>query len=1041
MWHCVSWLCLLLLLTSCESNNTAIELPKKSRIALIGGNLCSRMMEYGHFEKEMHLRFQEHELYIRNMCDPGNTPGFRPHSSRETPWAYPGAESFYPTTSDHESPPEGFYEYPDEWLDRHDIDIILAFFGNSESYEGSSGLNNFGDMLSAFIEHSITQHYNDKRPPQLVLVTPTSIEDKSGNIDEDDLTTQNHHLQLYREMILQVAKDHEVPVIDLFGESEKIYAQMEKATIDGLQLTDAAYQKIGAYIADEAFGGSPQNKYNKEVHAAVQDKNWHWKMDYKSPNGVHINGRRYDPFGPDNYPYELEKLRHMTAIRDTAIWAAASGDQAIQEYVRSAELKTTQLPEVPTNYNAGYGHGLERYLYGDEAEGSITTPQGYQVELFASEEQFPQLANPVQMSFDNQGRLWVAVMPSYPHWKPGDPRPDDKLLILEDKDKDGKADAITTWADGLHLPVGFELAPEGVYVSQGNDLILLSDTDGDDKADKKEVILSGFDDHDTHHAISAFCADPSGAIYMAEGVFLRTDVETVHGPVRATNGGFYRYDPRIHKLERVSQVSIPNPWGIAFDKWGQEFFAETSGPDMLWMLPGMNRPTYGKSSPKSRNLIEEAHKVRPTSGLEFLSSRHFPDEIQEDILIANCIGFLGMKQHQISERGTGFDSRHRQDLFVSNDKNFRPVDMEIAPDGSLYFLDWHNVLIGHMQHNARDPLRDHKHGRVYRVTYADRPLLEEVAIDGAPIDTLLNHLLLPEYRTRYRTRRELRGRDRKEVLSALDDWIKDIDTTSVNAGHHLLEALWVQQGHNAANSDLLRQLLRHSDHRVRAAAAKVVKLNRHEIPDHKLLLEVAASDEHGRVRLEALIGASWLAAEDAADIIHIIEQSEVDDWMAPTLSFIKKQHSPDQVKATAAPSTEPLTSAQRGELIYNKEGYCVTCHMENGQGLSASGFPPLAGSEWVTGDPTTLIKLTLKGVMGPMTVKGVRYEGLTPMTPYEGLLSNKEMSDVLTYIRSSWGNDARPVPADLVAGTRREVSDKKGFYHAEELLLSSRNNK
>ena len=1027
--------CITILLFGCHSEQPRITLSPQSRIALVGGNLCSRMMEYGHFEKELHIRFPDHQLYIRNMCDGGNTPGFRPHSSRETPWAFAGADSYYPDISDSEAPPEGFYEYPDEWLDRHDIDIILAFFGASESYDGPAGLDNFKNLLTAFVTHTLNQQYNDSSSPQLILVTPSAIEDISDRITEIDGIAHNEHLKLYSDAIHEVAAAHDLITIDAYRASLDIYEDVDDATIDGLQLTDAAYEQMSAYIADETFGGSPKKRNKAEVHAAVLDKNWHWKMDYKSPNGVHVHGRRYDPFGSDNYPYELEKLRHMTAIRDTAIWMAATGDRSIAEYIEQADIRTTALPEVITNYDAGYGHGEDRYLYGAEALQSLTTPAGYKMELFASEEDFPELANPVQMSFDNKGRLWVAVMPTYPHWKPGDPKPDDKLLIIEDTDGDGKADQVITWADGLHIPVGFELAPEGVYVSQGSDLVLLSDTDGDDRADRREIIFSGFDDHDTHHVISAFCADPSGAIYMGEGVFLRTDVETAYGTVRGTNGGFYRYDPRIHKLERVSQVPIPNPWGIAFDKWGQEFFAETSGPDVHWMLPGMNKPTYGLGSPKARNIIEDDHRVRPTSGLEFLHSRHFPDEVQGDLLIANCIGFLGMKQHEMSEDGTGYGSQHRQDLFVSDDKNFRPVDMEIAPDGSLYFLDWHNVLIGHMQHNARDPLRDHKHGRIYRVTYPARPLLSPADIADASIESLLDHLLLPEYRTRYRARRELRARNQGAVLAALDVWIKNLDTTSVDAGHHLLEALWVRQGLNAADSELLRQLLKHSDHRIRAAATKVVKFNRHEISDHIALLKQAARDEHGRVRMEALIAASWLPEGDAQDIIALIEQGEVDDWMKASLSFIKAQLDPDQRDtADSAVTTAPRTSAERGELIYHKEGYCVTCHMADGQGLSASGFPPLAGSEWVTGDPTTLVKLTLKGMIGPITVKGIQYEGHTPMTPYENLLSNQEIGDVLTFIRSSWGNDARPIPADLVMGTRRFVSDKKGFFKAEELL-------
>ena len=277
-------------------------------------------------------------------------------------------------------------------------------------------------------------------------------------------------------------------------------------------------------------------------------------------------------------------------------------------------------------------------------------------------------------------------MPSYPHYKPGDEKPDDKLIILEDTDGDGRADKQTTFVDGLHLPVGFEFAPEGVYISQGTNLKLYTDTDGDDRADTSEIVLSGFDDHDTHHAHSAYTLDPSGAIYMGEGVFLHTNVETSYGPVRATNGGFYRYNPQRRRLERTAQLSIPNPWGIAFDEWGQNFFAETSSPDVLWMMPGTVKSRYGVATPKSRNLIEEDHRVRPTSGLEFVSSRHFPDEVQGDFLINNTIGFLGTKQHMLEDDGTGYKSSHRQDLVQSNDRNFRPVDMEFAPDGSLYLL-------------------------------------------------------------------------------------------------------------------------------------------------------------------------------------------------------------------------------------------------------------------------------------------------------------------------------------------------------------------
>ena len=189
------------------------------------------------------------------------------------------------------------------------------------------------------------------------------------------------------------------------------------------------------------------------------------------------------------------------------------------------------------------------------------------------------------------------------------------------------------FAEKLHLPTGFEISHDGIYVAQGNHLIRLQDTNGDDKADLREIILSGFDDHDTHHVISAFCADPSGAIYMGEGTFLHSNIETAYGPIRSSNGGFFRYSPQRKHLERTARLSIPNPWGTAFDHYGQPFFLETSDPDLHWMTPASVKVDYGRFCPKPPAILEKNQRIRPTSGLEFVSSRHFPDEVQNDVLL------------------------------------------------------------------------------------------------------------------------------------------------------------------------------------------------------------------------------------------------------------------------------------------------------------------------------------------------------------------------------------------------------------------------
>jgi mono/diheme cytochrome c family protein/glucose/arabinose dehydrogenase len=977
------------------------------------------------------------------MCDGGDTPGFRPHSGRNAPWAFPGAEQFQ-TVLANPSGSEGHLDTPDQWLERLKPDILLAFFGYNESFAGVEGLENFKAELSAFIDHTKQQKYNGQGAPHLVLVSPIAFEDLTSMLDLPDGKATNQNLKSYTAAMAEVAEMKNVDFINIFEESKDWMAGPNALTIDGVQLNEAGYQKLSTHLADVLFGsgvgsGSEDEaqrvKNNKEaIHQAVLEKNWFWHNDFKIPNGVHVFGRRYKPFGPDNYPAEIVKIREMTDIRDQAIWAMAQGKPFD---VESADAKTSLLPAVETNYK---DNGNVRYLYGQEALATISTAPGYKIELFASEKEFPDLANPVQLSFDNKGRLWVAVMPTYPHWRPGDPKPNDKLLILEDTDNDGKADKQTIFADGLHIPVGFELSPEGVYVSQGTNLILLTDSDGDDHADKKEILLSGFDDHDTHHVISAFCADPSGALYMGEGVFLHTNVETAYGPVRATNGGFYRYAPQRHHLERTAQLPIPNPWGIAFDEWGQNFYAETSGPDVHWMMPGTVNHLYGEGNPKSANLIEDAHRVRPTSGLEFVSSRHFPDDVQGDMLINNTIGFLGTKQHQMIEEGTGYTSKHRLDLVQSTDPNFRPVDMEFAPDGSLYLVDWHNVLVGHMQHNARDPLRDHVHGRIYRITYPSRSLVQPAKIAGESVGELLNNLKLPEYRTRYRTRRELRGRDASQVLTALGEWLANLDQNDSRYDHHKLEALWVSWGLNQVDQDLLRQLLQSKDHRVRAAATKVLRYVGHQVEDQADLLMEAIKDPHGRVRLEAVAAASWLDKEKGLPILEAAAEQPMDSWIEqPLLAAVAHIQGLKLAEQKAIELVSNLKGRDRelyvkGKEIYQKEGYCMTCHQQKGEGLTASQFPPLAGTAWVTGDEERLIKLTIKGLYGPIEIKGKKYPGQVPMTPFGGLLDDEGIAAVLTYVRKSFGNNADVVYPETVEKVRAEIDSKEGFYTAEELL-------
>ena len=1033
---------LLPILAARASSADVIDPPAGASIVLLGGGQGERLLRSPDFEVELQRRFAGRDLVIRNLCDDGDTPGYRDHSGRNSPFAYPGAERFYPLSkskdvwgSGHAG--AGFAQSPDEWLKGLKADIILAWFGYAESFRGPAGLAAFRTELAGWLDHTAKQQYNGKSAPQVILLSPLPLEESTAPQGVDGARAVNANLALYAQAIKEAAAQRGLRFLDLFAFSQALYQKSSVPMVrGGMRLNEAGQAHLAAHLASVFAAGSPRGDA-KALTRVIDDKNWYWEKLYKVPNGVHVFGRRNKPFGPDNFPAELEKLDQLIQIRDQAIWATGKG-QAFD--VAAADAKTRTLPPVKTNYSAANGkNGSTNYLPGDQAVKALTVPEGYKVELFASEERFPDLANPVKLSFDNRGRLWVATMPCYPQWRPGDPKPDDKILILEDTDGDGRADKQTVFARGLHLPLSFEFAPEGVYVAQSSHLVLFRDTDGDGQADRSEVLLSGFDDHDTHHAISAFRADPSGAFYLAEGTFLHSHVETAYGVERSTNGGFFRYAPQRQKLERTVRLSIPNPWGIAFDAYGQDFFADTSDPNVRWMSPATLAVPFGEFAPMPPNLVPKAQMVRPTAGLEFISSRHFPDDVQGDLIINNTIGFLGTKQHAVSEDGTGFKLTFRRNLLQSKDGNFRPVSMEFAPDGSLYVADWHNALIGHMQHSARDPLRDHTHGRIYRITYPSRPLVKPPVVAGAPIDVLFSNLELPEDRARERSRRELRGRPVAEVEAGLRRWLGGLKSSDARFEHHQLEGLWVSWGIDRVDADLLRKLLRAKDHRVRAAAVRVLRYNASVISDHHALLVRAAGDEHGRVRLEAVNAATWLGSDTALEMLTIARKQPIDAWLKPVFAAAEAYAKGGrfEAEAEAKAKTKLTGEAKRlfelGEQVYRREGHCVTCHQPDGQGLPAAQFPPIAKSPWVTGSPQRLIRLAMHGLMGPIEVNGVNYPGQVPMTAFKGL-SDDELAGVLTYVRNSFGNQAAPITPAQVAAERAATKDHQGFLVPAELL-------
>ena len=804
-------------------------------VAIMGNGLADRMQHDGWMETLLQSKLKGQRISFRNMSLSGDRPNNYPRSRGFTPM--------------------------DQYLRHIKADVVFAMFGYNESFAGPSGAESYRKLLVEFVQKIRSCQPNGKDFPRIVLFSPIAFED----LDDQNLPdgkTHNRNLTAFTQATERAARDTGVAYVNLFEPTIQLYQKLERPlTINGIHLNEFGNARVAEVIAEALL----KNKVSatsslQNIRDAVLDKNWHWHNRYRATDGNDVWGGRSglrfvdDQSNAEVLQHELLMLDVMTANRDKLIWATALGKKhEVNDGNVPAPIKVVSNVGGGSKSSRAEKEGTINYLSPEESMNQFALREGFKINLFADEKQYPELINPVQLQVDSSGRLWAAVWPTYPKWEPLKEM-NDALLILPDENGDGKADRIIEFAK-VHNPLGFEFWNGGVLVTSGPDLLFLRDNDGDDKADERQVIFQGLGTSDTHHAANNLLFGPDGGVYWQSGIFLQHNHEHPWGPSLATgSSAMYRFDPRRHTIA-LHGSNAPNPHGIALDYWGYLYATDGTGGRSYQVRPD------GKSW-KMHPLLNK--EVRPVPACEILSSDNFPEEMQGDFLICNSIGFLGIKQYELHRDGgyevtrtvgRGKDSKkviettklgevwgtpngeklkvtktlmdgsklkeEAKGFLLSGDKNFRPSDAIFGEDGALYVADWQNVIIGHMQHNVRDPNRDRKHGRIFRVVYEEKPLQKAVKIEGQSIEKLLENLKHPVDGIRHRTRIELSERKTGEVMEATQKWLKQFDPQNKDDAHHLLEALWVHQQHNRRNGRLLNNLLKSPHPHARVAALTV----------------------------------------------------------------------------------------------------------------------------------------------------------------------------------------------------------------------------
>lgn len=945
-----------------------LELKKNDHVVLIGNSLAERMQHHGWLESYVQAALPDQEIVFRNHGFSGDKVNHRPRNS-------------------------GFID-PHTYLEISKADVILAFFGYNESYDNTP--EKYEEELLKWIDETLTHQYNGESAPRIALVSPIAHEDlQSPNLPTGE--ANNARLLKYANATAAAAKKRDLPYVDLFSFTGAQYGfAFDPWTINGVHPSSHGNREIAKYMTSTLFGleVTEDEVLLESIRQAVLDKNWHWFNRYRATDGNDVwGGRSHLKFVDDQtnrevLMHELDMIDVMTANRDKKVWAHANGQTCYEVDDSNVPLPVGVISNVGggSPSSSAVKEGTKQYMDPEDAVKQFKLADGLEANVFASEEMFPEMVNPVQMAVDTKGRLWVAAWKTYPKWEPLKEM-DDRLLILPDEDRDGVADKAITFAK-VHNPTGFEFWNGGVLVASVPDILFLKDTDGDDVADVQIRMFHGLDSADTHHSANAFTFGPDGNYYYQRGVFHVSNVETPwtsaqqHG-----NSAMYRFNPRTFEYSFHANNS-PNPHGISFNYWGYHFATDGTGGNAFQVRPD------GNGGFKMQKLLNKT--VRPVAASGILSSSHFPEKYQGNFLILNTIGYLGVKQYtlEINEEGDAWGTETEDLLESPNDRNFRPTDMEIGSDGALYVSDWQNIIVGHMQHNVRDPSRDHEYGRVYRVTHKGSPLMDYVSVDGEPIAKLLDLLTERTNITRYRARLELSEHDTEAVLAELKEWIKQWDPKNPDHAHHLMEALWLHQQHNVKNLDLLEVLLNSPVNDARIAARTVKQF--------------------------------W--DRDPRDVspAAILAEEKPEPVMTPATELAKRGF-----------TAKDIELYKLGSEVFLREGHCATCHQLDGNGL-AKLYPSLHDSDWVEGDEERLIKITLKGLWGELDYKGFKYNGpnstTPPMTAFRSLLTDEEVAGVLTYIRNTFDNQAEPISPAKVKAVSEATKDRTTYYMVDEIL-------
>ncbi len=786
---------------------------KDATVLFYGNSLVERLLEHGEMQARVHLALPNHNLHFRSLAWTGDEVANRMRA-------------------------EGYAAHMKELLAAWPADVVVLGYGLNESFDGAAGLPAFRKALEGHLDQLARLHPRasfvllspvatecDAAPAAVTATMPCSCCGKGAALRED--------VKLYADAIAAIATMRGIGFVDLFGPTSRSSVAL---TSNGIHLHEAGHAMVARILAVALAGekaASVDAARLKEVAAAASQLAYYTAEVVRPKNGVLYYGVRKRPEErAAEMPLYLKRIEKADAL--------------VHELARHSSAKFSEAPflslaPLPPVTKPGYNRGVGVVKSPSEMQKDLKVADGYALNLFASEEQFPELRAPVQIAFDARGRLWVVTMPSFPHTVPGQPQ-EDRIIVLEDTDRDGKADKCTTFAEGFDALDGIAFTEHGVLIGEQSRHWLMRDTNGDGRADTKKESLRGLDVTDSHHG-GMVATDPVGGVWFADGVFHRSQFETPYGVHRGFDSTTYRQDPKSGRIESMWQSETPNPWRVTFDRTGNVFQMYGGGHVLDGLaLPWTPLGVYHKYG------LGNVINYSKGSGVTSVSSPNFPDEYQQGLANGVLLGPYVVTLTKCDYSKGLVTGSGRLDLVSSENPAFRPVDMNFGFDGALYVSDFSSAIIGHAQNPMRDQRWNHTKGRIWRVVHQGKPVVKEwPKIEGASAAELCELLSNPQDIVRHHARIALRKIGRP-ALAAVDAWI----SRRKNEDQSVLEALFVCEGLGETRPALLRELLSSRSPLHRAAAVRLVAWQVRKLPDFSELLQSSAKDPDPRVRMEVV---------------------------------------------------------------------------------------------------------------------------------------------------------------------------------------------